>query len=306
MTGVWPIAVATHAARDQIGPVPAGDGPWRGWERWLDWVRDTGFDGVDLSTGVVPVERPDDWWRGLADSVRRRDLEIASINCLRSSLADPEHWRLGDARIRRALDLADLLGIPTVNVSLAIPPERADANACRMQAAPLGSSRTATAAQRRATLDRLRAIVAGRRGTADLVLELHHASVADTAPTAVDLAQAAGIPLNPDLVNELWAFDEPERDWRETLRMCSPVSSGIWHVKNCRRTTAPDGTVRFADAPLDDGEIDYAEAIGIMRGAGFDGWVSIERSGAGDFPATATRGIDFLHIHGIGRRRSTQ
>lgn len=306
MTRAWPVAIATHAAREQIGPVPDDEGIWWGWEAWLDWVRARGFDGVDVSTGVAPVERSDDWWRELAASARRRDLELASINCLRSSLADPEHWQLGDARIRRAIDVAAMLGIPTVNVSLAIPPERGDANACRLQASPLGSSRTATAAQRRATAERLRALVPARSDGPAVVLELHHASIADTAPSAIELAATVGIPLNPDLVNELWAFDEPERDWADSLRMCAPVSGGIWHVKNCRRVVRPDGAIEFHDAPLDDGDLDYVEALQIMADAGFEGWLSIERSGGDDFPATAERGIDFLHTHGIGRRRSTQ
>ena len=109
---------------------------------------------------------------------------------------------------------------------------------------------------------------------------------------------------NPDLVNELWAFETVKTNWRDTLVALAPLTGEIWHIKNCRRLVDA-GRTEFVDAPLDEGDIDYTEAVAIMRTAGFQGWVSIERSGEGDFLTTATRGRQFLHSLKSAKQRST-
>ncbi len=302
MTTRWPVAVATHAARDIIGRPPPGDfGHWEGLDRFLAYARETGFDGIDVSTSLIDGRRDDRWWSTLAAAVSAAGLEIASINCLRSSLADRDYWGLAAARIRRALIIADALDIPSVNVSLAVPPERLDANAHRQLALPPGSSKTCTEEELDRTAEQLQELadLADSLRTR-LVVELHHCSVADTADSVLALLKRVGRPLavNPDVVNELWAFDRVLANWRDTLTALAPVSGGIWHVKNCRRT-AVDGRVEFVDAPLGEGDVDYAEAVSVMQAAGFEGWLSIERSGPGDFLATAAQGIAFLHSRGI-------
>lgn len=300
MTGGWPVAVATHAARDAIGSAPGPDQRWRSLEQWLDWVAEAGFDGVDLSSSVFPLERSDAWWHGIGMLAADRGLRLASINCLRSSLADVDYWHLGDQRIRRAVQIGHLLDIPTVNISLAVPAERLDVNAHRQQQSPPGSSRVATEAERQATRDRLAAIrdVTPAGGPA-LVVELHHGSLVDTAGSLLSLALDLGIAVNPDLVNELWAFDRIEASWQTSLEMLAPVSGGVWHVKNCRRRKREAGVV-FEDAPLDVGDIDYRAAIAVMAESGFEGWISIERSNVGDFVSTATRGLAFIRsLHTI-------
>lgn len=297
----WPVAVATHAARDLIGPEPEDGSRWTGLESFATWAAETGFDGVDASSSVLVLERPDGWWRDVAAVLADRGLRLASLNCLRSSLADPDHWHLGDARIRRAFEVARLLDVPTVNVSLAVPAERLDANAFRQVATPPGSSRSAAASELSATVERLRVLYrwAGE-DAARLVLELHHCSVVDTADSLRDVLDqladdGAAHPVlgNPDLVNELWAFDRIESPWQESLAHLAPVSGGIWHLKNVRQRTTPEGH-QFVDASLGDGDIDYRAAVATMGNAGFQGWLSIERAGAGDFRTTATDGLHFL------------
>lgn len=295
-----PVALATHAARDIIGPAPAsGGGRWDGLERLLDWSAETGFDGLDVSTSVFDVERPLTWWNGVRSLAEDRGLVIASINCLRSSLADEEHWRLGDRRIRRAIEIAEALGVPSVNVSLAVPPERLDANARRQLALPPGSSRVATPAEVAATVYRLRSIDedAPDRSTR-LVIELHHCSIVDTSASLRALIDelGAGFTANPDIVNELWAFDTIDASPADIVDRLAPVSPHLWHVKNYTRVSDADGgPPAFADAALDGGDVDYTDVLGRMMRAGFDGWISIERSGPGDFLQTASAGLRFLH-----------
>lgn len=298
-----PIAVATHAARDMIGEPPgSAGGSWPGLHRFLDWAAETGFDGIDVSTSVFDVERSARWWRGLHAQVAARGLEIASINCLRSSLADAKFWQLGDRRIRRAIEIAEDLGIPSVNVSLAVPPERLDANAHRQRAAPPGSSRIATAKERSLTIERLSAIHKETTGRSTrLVLELHHCSVIDTASALRSMIDDLddSFTANPDVVNELWAFETIEATAAEIVDTLAPVSRHLWHVKDY--TLGPASTPgvprNFVDVAVGSGATDYADAIARMLGAGFDGWISVERSGVGDFLRTAREGLAFLHSH---------
>jgi sugar phosphate isomerase/epimerase len=293
MTRTDGIAVATHAARSTIGVAPDGDFQrWVGLDRFAAFASEAGFDGVDASTSVWSVDRGLEWWRSLQTSLAHDGLELASINCLRSSVADEQYGELGSHRIRGAVRIARELGIPSVNISLAVPPERLDANEHRQLARPPGSSLVASPEERDRTLRVLNDIAdeAGADGP-ELVLELHHCSVVDTASALAETLGSLGgrYAANADLVNELWAFEEIETDWRESLASLAPLSGAIWHVKNF---TLEGRT--FVDAPLDDGFIDYRSATRMMRDAGFHGWISIERSGDGDFLSTSARGLAFL------------
>lgn len=295
-----PVAVATHAARDIIGEAPAVGETWPGLTRLLDWAATTGFDGLDVSTSVFDVDRPTDWWRGVAKQASDRGLKIASINCLRSSLADENYWQAGARRIRRAVEIAEELGIPTVNISLAVPPERLDANSFRQLREPPGSSRGARVKERRATIERLLAIDRDtRHRDTDLVLELHHCSLVDTAPALRSMLDdlGGGYTGNPDVVNELWAFDTIDSTPTQIMDVLAPVSPHLWHLKNYVLEPAeqPRLPPTFVDASLVDGAVDYVDALSRMRSAGFAGWFSIERSGPGDFLKSAEIGLDFLH-----------
>lgn len=295
-----PIALATHAARDVIGPAPSAGGErWDGLERLLDWAAATGFDGLDVSTSVFDVERSIAWWSGIQSVAGDRGLAIASINCLRSSLADEDYQRSGDRRIHRAVEIAEALGVPSVNVSLAVAPERLDANAHRQLALPPGSSRVASPAEVAATVQRLGTIDEDTSGrSTHLVIELHHCSVADTSSALRALIDELGpsFTANPDIVNELWAFEDISASPADIVDALAPVSPHLWHVKNYTLIPASEGgPPAFADAALDEGDVDYTDALDRMLDAGFDGWISIERSGPGDFLHTARVGLEFLH-----------
>jgi sugar phosphate isomerase/epimerase len=48
------------------------------------------------------------------------------------------------------------------------------------------------------------------------------------------------------------------------------------HVKNVRWERTPAGRWRWRFDELADGQCDWAEAIGALRAAGYDGWLSFE------------------------------
>ena len=290
------IALAAHACQALLGQPDRDDATrWGGLASFLDLAAEAGYGGVDLSTGVFPMDAPDGWWRDIARLVADRGLEIASLNSLRSSLCDPDYAALGAQRIERALEVAALVGSDTLNVALGVPWERLDANRFLGVADPPGGSRSASAADFEvtpATLDRF-ADAAAERGV-ELVLELHYCSIADSAAAIgrLLLQMQNPIAVNPDLVNAVWAYDEADEGWEPTLRRLAPASSGVWHVKNC--AAAPGDGVVLRDATLADGVIDYDVACDILGDAGFDGWVSVETCGAPDYRSFAVSGAEFF------------
>ena len=255
----WPVAVATHAARDVIGSAPGS-----GFERFLDWAVAAGFDGIDLSNSV------------LYDDYAAESME----------------------RIRWSIRAAAALEAPVVSLSLALPQQVDDCNQFRGLNHSMGCSRGASDQTFEATALRLRDLAAEARnmGVA-LSIETHHASLADTGAATLKLWQMVdddSVGLNPDLVNVLWAYATPEEDWRETLRLLAPHAN-LWHVKNVRRVELEPGQrAAYIGTSLGEGDIDHRWAVAGMRQAGFAGWVSIERGGGGDALAELRAGLAYL------------
>lgn len=294
MSSYGQIAIATHAARGLIGDL-SDQGTLLGLESFCDWAAKAGFDGLDIATSVFDVEHSDAWWWKVMNVITDRGLVPASINCLRSSLADEDYWQLGDRRIRRAIEIAVEYAIPTVNISLAVPPQRLDANAFRLIQLPPGSSRTATAMEVENTKQRLAAIRQNILSSGpELVLELHHCSVVDTSVSLAEvLSDVEGYTANPDLYNEIWAFDEIDIPWQKSLEILAPLTKGIWHVKNAT-LVVEGGNKKFLNSSLGAGDIDDNYAVATMLESGFKGWISIEKCGVCDFQQTASEGLAFL------------
>lgn len=285
----WRYAVATHAVRNLIAEA--------GFETFLDRAAEAGFEGIDLSDSALPIDRPGIDWKPVIGAARRSGLRVPALNLLHAGLSYPDHDSDSVARIRCAIDAAAALEAEVVSVSLALPDAVGDGNAYRGGDYAMGSSREATVADYARTAAHLARLVA-EAASADVALsiEMHHASVADTGASVLRLWRMVGddrLGVNPDLVNAYWSYAEPEEDWRETLRLLAPLTN-LWHVKNVRRTLQ-GGRATYANAPLGEGDIDYAEAAAIMRRAGFSGWVSLERGGPeGNIFQTACDGMDFL------------
>lgn len=289
------LALASHACVPLIGtPGLAEPREWEGLRGFAELATASGFDGVDLSSGVFPLVADDKWWLSVRDVVTDHGLRVASVNSLRTSLCDPAFGEAGLQRALRALEVASLIGSDTMNLALGVPFERLDANRYMGVERPPGSSITATDADFRLSARRLDVLAARAEMVGvGLVLELHYNSIADTASSIDRLFELMErrIPVNPDLVNAVWSSAEPEDDWRRTLERLVPRSGGVWHVKNCLPRAGESMPV---DAPLGAGVVDHAEALSILDAAGYTGWISVESCGAPDYVRVAQDGGSFL------------
>jgi sugar phosphate isomerase/epimerase len=119
----------------------------------------------------------------------------------------------------------------------------------------------------------------------EISLELHDDGMLDSAEFCLDMVRrvaAKNVGVNPDLGNLIRGGASPGA-WREALTKLAPCTNN-WHVKNYKNTQP---------APIWDGEIDYAQAMSIMRSAGYRGWVSIE-SYFGDVLDLQRRSLQYL------------
>jgi sugar phosphate isomerase/epimerase len=294
----WPVAIATHAARDAIGQPRAGETLWPGLVDFLRWSADAGFSGIDLSDSVFPFDTTASGLAELASAAADHGLRFAGLNLLRASFADPGYGADNLDRARRSVEAVALLDAGTLSISFAVPRQVADCNAYRGLDHSLGGSRLAGDRDFEITAERLRSLAdeAQASGVA-LSIEVHHASIADNGASALRLLKLTDHPsvgVNPDLVNAYWAYATPEEDWRAQLRLLAPHAN-VWHVKNVLRVEVEAGVRSvFLGTSLADGDIDHRWACHVMREAGFTGWVSIERGGPGDALHMARAGLSYL------------
>ncbi len=281
------VAFATHAARSYPRPRWGGLPDAAQQDALFDWVAAQGFDGLDIGDTWVDFTLLD---RDLATAMRERaqarGLPICALNALRKSLCSPAH---GDASVRalaHAVDVAAWLGCPTLGISLSQPPATPGGRAVMGTTHSPGGSLEATSQDYDLTAARLRDLAARARprGIA-LSVELHHCSLADTSAgvlRVLDAVNEGDVGANPDLINAYWAYAEPPETWREAIEALAPRSN-LWHVKNAQRVYMPElQRAVFLERTLGEGDVDYRWAIGAMRRAGFDGWISIENCGSGD------------------------
>lgn len=295
MTGVTGLALASHACIALIGkPGLSGPAEWRGFRDFLALALDSGYDGVDLSSGVFPLGASDSWWRSVAGVVDEHGLRVASVNSLRTSLCDPDFGELGLSRALRAIEVAALIGSDTMNIAVGVPHERLDANEYIGAEHPPGGSRGATEADFDLTARRLDIVGDRARSVGvELVLELHYCSIADSTSSVEALLGRLREPVlvNPDLVNGVLSYPDPDDSWEESLLRLAPHSGGVWHVKNLEPSSLGG---RPVDARLSDGVVDYPRAVQILRDASYSGWISVESCGAPDFESISREGAAFL------------
>jgi sugar phosphate isomerase/epimerase len=217
--------------------------------------------------------------RQFASEVAAAGLCVSGLNLNRGILTRTPQAARHLAEAERAIDVAATLGAGIVNLSLAMPtlpgPDRPP-----LRGGDVPDEEHARAADLVASLVR-RAQVAG----ITIALDLHDDGLLDTPELCLQLLRRVGLPnvgVNPDLGN-VCRGPGPVPDWRAALERLAPLALN-WHVKNYRAGQP---------APLWDGEIDYAAAVGMMGRAGYRGWVSIE-SYFGDVLDHQWRGLDYL------------
>ncbi len=281
------VAFATHAARTYPRPRWGGLPDAAQQEALFDWVAEQGFDGLDIGDTWVDFALLD---RDLATSMRERaearGLPICALNALRKSLCCPARGETSFRALAHAVDVATWLDCPILGISLSQPPETPGGKAVMGTTHSPGGSLEAKPEDYDLTAARLRELAAQARprGIA-LSVELHHCSLADTSASVLRVLNAVNegdVGANPDLINAYWAYAEPPETWREAIEALASRSN-LWHVKNAQRVHMPElQRAVFLERTLGEGDVDYRWAIGVMRNAGFDGWISIENCGSGD------------------------
>lgn len=230
-----------------------------------DWTLDEiltrlpgyGYEGVELR-GLGPdldlTQSPAFATPAAAEKTRLAFADAGLVVCgvdTSCSFADPDpaararHMDEG----RRALDLAAVLGAPTVRVfGGGIGDESERSEAAKRVAAALGELGDHAA----------------QAGTARVVLETHDA-FSTGAQVAGVLHQAAHAH-----VQALWDLHHPFRHGEspaETFAALGPYVEQT-HVKDSK----PDGTYCL----LGDGDIPILEMLRLLKGGGYDGWLNLE------------------------------
>jgi len=268
----------------------------------IAWIKRAGFDGVEMGDFWMDFYRAtDDELRAIRGEFEAGGLPIVALNCLRKAITPPACAAANRADLRRAVEVARVLGAGIVSISLATPHEllgqTTDLN--RGQRLSLGSGQAAPDADYAAAAH----FLAGLADTAaaagiQLSLELHHNSLADTGAATARLVWAIGRPNvggNPDLGNLHWALATPAEAYQTAFLAVLAAGMNFWHVKNVQRVHVPEvGRAAFLQTPLPDGDIDYRWCVMTARAHGYDGWISIEGAGPGDLLAVAERGLAYL------------
>jgi len=231
-----------------------------------DWTLDQiasrlpgyGYDGVELR-GLGPdldVTQAPAFNTEAAASRTRRTLEDAGlVVCgLDSSctLAAPE----GAARTatldegRRMIDLAALLGAPTVRVFGGALPD--------------GEARSSGVARAANGLVDLGEYTARQTADVSVVLETH-----DAFSTGAQVAEVLRQASHPR-VGVLWDLHHPYRQGEMPQETFAELGAYVkmTHVKDSR----PHGTYCL----LGDGDIPVQTMLGLLHGGGYDGWLSLE------------------------------
>jgi sugar phosphate isomerase/epimerase len=255
----WSFATIVLVPRGQWSPPPDAAARQRLWR----WAAQSGFEGVELSPRWFDFDLLSNTELSqLCAEIEAEGLLVSGLNISRCILTRTQVREHVD-RLWRAVEVASTLRAPVVTVSLSMPkPPTADRPLLRGDQIP-EVERAATAT----LLADLACFVGLVRGV-QLSLELHDDGLLDTPELLLDMLKRVDAPnvgVNPDLGNFCRTSDEPA-DWRAALQALAPHAN-CWHVKNYRRGEP---------AKLWEGDIDYAEAMAIMRAHGYTGWVSIE------------------------------
>src|SRR5688500_9532314 len=148
----------------------------------LKWWRSKGCEGVVFYDALPDFYRTaPERFRELRTMVEDAGLAVAGFNALRKSLFMPELAEIDDGRLRRCLEVCEVLGAPILDVSANVPiPHGLDPMA--MAARPVYRGAFASREAFAAAAARLKPIAqALARFGAELSLELHDDGLQDTA-----------------------------------------------------------------------------------------------------------------------------
>ena len=296
------VALATHTLNARRGyPESSREAQITARRNLYSWARQHNFAGIEVGAWWYDFyQAPVTETRQLKEEMAAEGLALAGFNCLRKCVTHPAVATQNRRDLWTAVEVACEVGVPVVSISLSLDADAVDIPQQDVRGTQIspGSSRDAgdeEFEQAGAFLREL-ARVAQPSGI-EIALELHHCSLADTSHSLLRLLDIAGEPnisANPDLGNVTWGYAVPEEPWPESvIHLAGRVR--FWHVKNIQRVYFPEvGRSAFVHAALGEGDIDYRWAIAHMQSAGFDGWLSLEAAGPGDWLSFAARGKAYL------------
>jgi sugar phosphate isomerase/epimerase len=272
----WSLATILLAPRGGQAPAPSA----RDRRELFAWAAAAGFEGIEISPRWYDIFALDrDALAELRDEIAAAGLSISGINVERSIVVRSEFAAENRARIRTAIDIGATIGIPLVDIALAL-----DWDGVATRATVTSADFSLEEFEAAVTEVRMLARHAGRLGIA-ISIELHDDGLLDKAELCRRFIEAVGEPnagANPDVGN-ICRDSRCKGDWETALVELAPIAN-CWHIKNYRGGKP---------APVHDGEIDYERAMEIMIAAGYSGWVSIE-SRVGEFRETQSSVLNYL------------
>ncbi len=269
----------------------------------LEWVKKTGFDGFEMEDHWVdfysfsPNELKN--YKKLVDST---GFDIPCLKVPGKNVTAPKCRETNAKKLLKSIDIADALGARMISVNLAldltslygIPQTELSGR----PKSPSGS-KDATDEDWERTANALRkTALRGKEIGVDVVIEVHHCSVADGARSTIKLLDLIGEPnvtANPDLGNIFWLYDVPDEPYDEAIELLAPYAGDWWHCKNPTRIYIPElQRSVFIGGTLERGEINYRYAINVMKQAGFDGYILIEGGGLSDIYRAAQLNLEYI------------
>ena len=261
--------------------------PYPGTKSVLQWAQTQALDGLEIIDSWIDFNSMEHGQLlRLKEDFDRHSLEIPAICPTRVTLTEPELARTNGARVLKAIEVAEVVDCPLINVSLS-------------QTVEPRSSFDATEAHYELIATTL-AGLADRAADAgiEFSLELHEHTLVDTSEAmlkVLGMIDRPNVGANPDLGNWLAAFDVPKEEWPDALARLKPHTN-FWHVKNFSRVFFRDlGIARTIEMPLPWGDIDHRQVMAIMLAEpAYDGYIAIEVERSGDPFALMEPGIAYL------------
>ena len=258
--------------------MPLSSGNLADWTNALTPFRDAGFTAVEVHNGWLPFPDFDSLETAkLITAAKSASVTIPSVAIARKSVIEPGQEDSNLAFTLRGLEVAAELGAGVVCIGLHPELTEAQRDARYFWEAagrtdPTDSKTWSTAVSRTQEIGN-RAKELGLL----LSLEIYEDTLLGSAASAVKFLNDVGmshVGLNPDIGN-LLRLDRPVSDWRGMFEATLPFTN-YWHVKNYVRKESPTGATT-SPTNLENGIIDYAEALAMAEGFGFEGIIVCEQ-----------------------------
>jgi len=253
----------------------------------LDWAQRQGLDGVEIIDAWIDFYDMDQAaLQRMKEEFARRDLEVAAMCPTNVTLSEPDLAHKNIARVERAIEVAEFLNCPIINVS-------------PVQTVEPRTSLDADEEHYERITEAL-ALLADRAADSGMALsiELHEHTLVDISDALVKVLKMVDRPnvgANPDLGNWLAAFDAPQERWETVIANLKPYTN-YWHVKNFSRVYLRGLKVgRTIEVPLLWGDIDHRRVMRMMLAEpAYDGYIAIEVERSGDPFALMEPSISYL------------